>query len=400
MPEAGPTVPPAGELQNRRERLAKQMHSRGLDAVVTGTEGNTVYLTGYETTFWANKSRPFFVVSTPDARPVVVCHAGEELSVALDAVDVDVESYSTPAVVQRDSRHDIDFHLAGVAKLADVLERLGAKNVGIELGWYFVPTLTFDGYQALRSRLGSVRLEDASEAIWTVRRRKTAWELDKLRTAAAMVADAHVSFAEEARPGMTEREIARLAQECVLTAGGERVPYVGVVADAERAPLGGPTDRTWDPGQLLGLDLTCSVNGYHGDFCRIYAAAEASPAQKSAYRAMTDALARGRDAVRPGATVSDVTSALTGGEDSAYFRVGHGLGADMTESPSLTLHDHAPLEEGMVICLEPNRFFEDAGWLVAEEEVLVTADGCELLSPYFPRELPVVQAGAGSRGAA
>jgi Xaa-Pro aminopeptidase len=78
---------------------------------------------------------------------------------------------------------------------------------------------------------------------------------------------------------------------------------------------------------------------------------------------------------------------MLGGAEPAYSRAGHGLGVDMTESPSLTVHDETPLEPGMVLCLEPNGHWPRAGWLCAEEEVVVTADGHELLSPVFPSEL-------------
>lgn len=378
------------EVSSRRQRLAEQMAARDIDAIVIGAEGNTVYFTGYQSTFWSNRSRPFFIVLPRSGTPVVVCHAGEEPSVSIDAIDVEVSAYAEPLLVDRGGRTDIDFHLAGVAELVAVLSRLGVERVAIERGWYFVPTLTFDGYDELGDQLERVDVVDASEAIWAVRHVKSRYEIEKLRSAADALGSAHEAFASVGRPGMSEREIARMLQECALAAGGEKVPYVGVVAGTERAPLGGPTDRQWRAEDLLGVDLTLTVDGYHADFCRVYAGQKPSREQTAAYADLVKALKRGKSAIQPGSTVADVALAMLDGAEAAYSRVGHGLGVDVTESPSLTPHDSTPLVSGMVLCLEPNGSWRDAGWLCSEEEIVVTDDGYDLLSPVFDPELRVL----------
>jgi Xaa-Pro aminopeptidase len=91
------------EVSGRRERLAEAMQRRGIEALVVASEANASYLSGYETTFWGNRSKPFAVVFMPPERPCVVCHVGEAVSVELDAIDVDIHPYAGPQQLWRAS---------------------------------------------------------------------------------------------------------------------------------------------------------------------------------------------------------------------------------------------------------------------------------------------------------
>ena len=124
-----PLAPSAGvdrtrlepEIAARRARLADAMRADGTEALVVASEGNALYLTGYETTFWGNKSKPFVVVFAPPARPTVICHVGEEVSVRLDAVDVDVEPYVGPEVLEVAGGVQIDYQLPAADAVAEHL---------------------------------------------------------------------------------------------------------------------------------------------------------------------------------------------------------------------------------------------------------------------------------------
>jgi Xaa-Pro aminopeptidase len=380
------------DILDRRRRFEREMERRELDAVVVGTEGNTVYFTGYETTFWVNKSKPFFVVLAPGRQPLVVCHVGEATSVSLDSVDVDVRAYAGPNPVAREERTDFDFHFLAIDTLLSVLADLGGRRIGMEMGWHFVPSVSPDALDHLRSRIAPAEIVDASPGLWAVRSRKSAWEIAHMRRGAEALHHAHELFAERAHTGMTERELSRLITQCGIEAGGERVTYTGIVAGTDRAGLGGPTDRVWRPGQLLGVDLTITVRNYWSDFCRVYAGRHATDAQREAYAELAATLGRARNVLRPGMTVGQLAETLLLDERHAsYSRVGHGLGLDMPEPPSLVVADDTPLEPGMVICLEPNCEFPGVGWLTVEEMVVVTADGCELLGPAFPQQLSTIE---------
>jgi Xaa-Pro aminopeptidase len=379
----------AGEIEARRRGLAATMAEQGIDALVVATEANAFYLTGYETTFFGNRSKPFVVVFIPP-EAIVVCHVGEEPSVRLDAVDVDVQPYVGPDVLSVAGGVQIDYQLPAAAAVSGLLRERGIGTVGAELTWHFIPGFTPQAFDELRSGFGGA-VVDASPAIWRARRVKRAWELEQMRAAADAADLAHQAFAAEARVGMSERELNRLLRRSAYDAGAEKIGYSGIVAGIDRAPLGGPTNRRWERGQLLFADICLQLNGgYFADFNRVYASAAPSAAERAAYAEVVDALERARGIVRAGATPKELADAMLGDTPSIYARVGHGLGLEMPEPPSLSPQDETPLRAGEVLCLEPNRHVPGVGWLVSEEEVVVRDDGFELLSPSFPRELEII----------
>jgi Xaa-Pro aminopeptidase len=378
-----------GEIDARRRALAATMADQGIEALVVATEANAFYLTGYETTFFGNKSKPFVVVFAPP-RAIVVCHVGEEPSVRLDAVDVEVCPYIGPDVLSVTGGVQIDYQVPAARAVSELLRERGIGTIGVELTWHFIPGFTPHALDELRSRFAGA-VVDASPAIWQARRVKSSWELEQMRAAAGAADRTHQAFAAEARVGMSERELNRLLRRSAYEAGAEKIGYSGIMAGIDRAPLGGPTNRRWERGQLLFADICLQLNGgYFADFNRVYASAAPSAAERAAYADVVDALDRARGIVRAGATPKELADAMLGDTPSIYARVGHGLGLEMPEPPSLSPQDETPLRAGEVLCLEPNRQVPGVGWLVSEEEVVVLEEGFELLSPAFPRELDAI----------
>jgi Xaa-Pro aminopeptidase len=379
----------AREVATRRRTLASALHRDGVEALVVASEANALYLTGYETTFWGNKSKPFVVVFAPPARPTVICHAGEEVSVRLDAIDVEVAPYVGPEVLPVPDGVQIDYQLPAADALLAHLRRIGARRVGMELSWHFIPGFTPLALDRVREGVPG-EVVDASPALWRARGVKSAWEVDQMRLAADVAETAHRAFADSARVGMTERELNRLLRMLAYEAGAESIGYSGIIAGVDRAPLGGPTDRRWERGQLLFADLCPKVNGYFADFNRVYASASPGAEQERAYAGVVDALRAGCEAARAGTPVGALADAMIGGSPSFYARVGHGLGLEMPEPPSLSPQDRTALAGGTVLCLEPNREIAGVGWLVSEETVVVTDGGPQPISPPFPAELSVI----------
>jgi Xaa-Pro aminopeptidase len=368
----------AGEIAGRRKRLSGLMREEGLDGIVIATEGNTIYFTGYMTMFWAQKSKPIFTVLRPDEKPVIVCHAGESVNAASDAIDVDVRPYTGPEPA---AWGQLDYHLVGSAALVSTLGELGVGRAGFELGWHFLPVLTPAGLERIRE---SVEVVDTSPLLWKLRLYKTPFEVEALRTAAQVNADAFELFERRAKPGMTERELTSALIASTGEAGADKITYL-FAGIAGRGAQGGPTDRRWERGELIGADLCQQVNGYFADYCRTYASGPLTAEQDAAYADLVAGLAAGRSKVRAGVPLNELFTALNGGADALYGRVGHGLGIEMPEPPSIAANEAATAEENMVLCIEPNRAGGGES-LVAEETVLVKADGYELLTPEYPAE--------------
>src|SRR5262249_39390670 len=160
----------AGEVEARRRALAATMAEQGIEALVVATEANAFYLTGYETTFFGNKSKPFVVVFVPpDA--IVVCHVGEEPSVRLDAVAVEGRPYIGPDVLSVTGGVQIDYQVPAARAVSELLRERELRTVGAELTWHFMPGFTPHAFDELRSRFAGA-VVDGSPAIWRSRRVK------------------------------------------------------------------------------------------------------------------------------------------------------------------------------------------------------------------------------------
>ena len=337
-------------------------------------------------------SIPLFLAIVPGARPVAVVGAGEVESIATDGGDLDVVPYSRPRTASALGHAELDFIPHAAERLAAYLREAGVRRLGIEQSLPYGPRLAGSVVAELLVRMPGIDLADVSPLMSRFRRRKSPYEIERMRASAATLAHAYELFGTGMRVGMTERELRRVFVAAASTAGADRVGYVGAIADARRASLGGPTDRVWCEGDLLMFDACIEVDGYWADFCRIFGAGRVTAGQTDAYGELAAVVHRARSVIGPGVPIADVARGLVAGPDgSLYGRCGHGIGLDYTEPPSLHLEEPAVAEPGMTLCLEPNRTVPGVGNLTAEEEVLITPDGAELLSPPFPSELQVIE---------
>ncbi len=160
--------------------------------------------------------------------------------------------------------------------------------------------------------------------------------------------------------------------------------------------MGPPGERMWRDGELLMVDVGLVVDGYWADFCRHFAAGYVTADQSAAYAQVVAAVDAGRTTARAGAVASTVAAAIADvlpvDGEHGFGRLGHGIGLDLTEPPSLHHDDHTALEPGMTLCIEPAAWFEGVGHVVAEEMIAVTSSGAEVLSPGIPESIQVLRA--------
>ena len=138
-------------------------------------------------------------------------------------------------------------------------------------------------------------------------------------------------------------------------------------------------------GDILMLDTGAVRGGYFCDFCRNYAIGAPDDAARRAHDALYAATDVALETLRPGMTASHLYHTLTNalhaaGATPGSGRLGHGLGITLTEWPSVTAKDTTELREGMVLTLEPGVEIAPGKILVHEENIVLRADGCELLS--------------------
>ena len=201
------------------------------------------------------------------------------------------------------------------------------------------------------------------------------------------------------RPGVRENECVGLVNKVLLDLGSEYVEGVNAISGERCAPHPHVySDRIIRPGDPAFFDILHSFNGYRTCYYRTFQVGSASPAQRDAYKICREYIDRAIALVRPGATTADICEVWPAAEEFGFenemaafaLQYGHGVGLSIWERPifsRLVSFDHPEvLEEGMVFALETYWPASD-GWSAAriEEEVVVTADGCEVIT-RFPAE--------------
>ena len=259
--------------------------------------------------------------------------------------------------------------------------------------------LTVAAAETLRDRLDVEETVDASPVLRRLRMRKTAAEVQLMQRAAEITDAAAESVFAQLRPGVTEAEVSMLLTNAMVAAGGSPSFESLVQFGSNSAlPHGGAGGKRLEPGELVLLDFGAAWKGYCADITRMGVLGEPSEEIRRMYSAVLAGHDAAVAAVRPGISAGAVDAAARAVIASAGYgelfihRVGHGLGLEVHEDPSLDPGSPLVLEEGMVITIEPGVYVEGLGGIRIEDDVLVERDGGRLLT-RDPRELRVISAG-------
>jgi Xaa-Pro dipeptidase len=361
------------------------MTSAGLDALLITSQANFTYVTGYRTPSWLIKSRPLMALVPSTGAPIAILSATHAGDLEASGPPLRLHTYSGFEEEATDG-------LIGLLQT----ERLTSARIGIESGREQRLGMPLIEFGRLTQELERAELRDAASALWKVRMIKSDNEISRLRTAGQIAGEMYESLLRELQPGWTEKDVYRYIAVATLERGGDAPGYVTITAGpgGYHRSNAWPRERRIERGELFWVDVAATFDGYYSDYTRCAAIGSASAAQRDAYQLVLEMLDGAVAAVRPGAEPRAIMAAASkAGERKGMnlrvaSRVGHGVGLDLTEPPSLSAEDRTPLVPGMVLAVEPGMLAEH-GWYHLEENVLVTGQGCELLSAPQPRELPV-----------
>jgi Xaa-Pro dipeptidase len=238
------------------------------------------------------------------------------------------------------------------------------------------------------------RMTDVGHHLMMFRAIKTEDEVARMQRAVHISEKALETVLAGIKPGMTEREVAQRLADEQRALGADDVAFEAIVLAGERSalPHGNPGERTFKHGDIVLIDYGCKVGNYPSDITRTFVLGTPSDDIRRMYSAVYDANAAARAVARPGVTWGDVDKAARDVIESyglgAHFthRTGHGLGLDGHELPQIASGETHLLEPGMVFTIEPGVYIAGVGGVRIEDNMLVTADGCQSLTS-FPREL-------------
>jgi Xaa-Pro dipeptidase len=346
----------------RRQRALEVARRAGVEALLVSKPASVAWLTGFAAEVDSGPS-PFslspLALLAGDEPPVLIVSDDDAEGAA--ATGCELRSYRGFSVEPLDA--------VGGASRA-LAEAVGRRRVGVEAG--ALPA-------ALATELEWV---DVDTELARARAVKDSDELPLIRAAIELCDVGQREARLRAEPGLTELELWARVRGAIESAAGARTPILAdLVAGPRTAATGGaPENRTMAEGELVLCDLVPRRVGYWGDSCATFALGEPSPDAVANHRRASDRLARVLEAVRPGAVAGDLDALARDGLDYPHHS-GHGLGCDWHEEPRIVPGSKTVLEAGMVVAFEPGCYEHGEGVRV-EQVVLVTADGCEILSGH------------------
>ena len=373
------------EFEARLAAVQAGMLSKDFDALLLTTEPEVRYFTGFTTQFWQSPTRPWYVIVPQQGELIAVIPAiGEPLMQRTWVRDIRCWSSPDP---------DDD----GVSLLAStILECIaGSARVGLLMGPETLLRMPLNDYAALQSKTPMCEFVDATALVYSLRQIKSDAEIEKIRSAAVAASVAFEQLPQQVRTGDTERHIFQTFKHSCLDAGVDDVSYlVGVTSPSGYDDIIAPaTDRVTQSGDVLILDTGCIVDGYFCDFDRNYAFSTVDDKTADAYKRTHESIDAALSMIKSGVTCAELYASMNkvlGNESNMVGRMGHGLGMQLTETPSITQTDQTVLRDGMVMTLEPCLNYGDGKVMVHEENLVVRDDGYELLSHRASAEILII----------
>jgi Xaa-Pro dipeptidase len=388
----------------RLARLKETLERSELGALLTFDFHNMRYMTSTHIGTWAIDKLIRFALLPRGGEPVVwdfgsAARHHQLYNPWLDGRTDDPEQGRARAGIStlRGAFHPQAGIADGVAaKVRRELDKYGLAGEPLGVDVVELPVL-----EALRA--AGLEVVDGQQLFLEARRIKTPDEITLLATACTLVDAAYDELYRFLRPGVRENECVGLVAKVLYDLGSEHVEGVNAISGERCSPHPHVySDRILRPGDPAFFDILHSYNGYRTCYYRTFAVGSASPAMRDAYRRCRDYMDEAIALVKPGATTADIVSVWPRAEEFGFaneeaafaLQYGHGVGLSIWEKPifsRLVSLDHPEvLEEGMLFALETYWPAAD-GWSAAriEEEVVVTADGCEVITKFPAEELLV-----------
>jgi Xaa-Pro aminopeptidase len=272
--------------------------------------------------------------------------------------------------------------------LAEVLAQTKLKRVGFEAN--FATFGEIDSLRkALKAKSAKVELVALDDVMVNLRKVKDGHEVRIIRESIAIAEAAYKSIRRQLKIGQTENQLAgRLIFE-MRSRGASGTSFSPIIAAGSTSSLPhySPADRPVKAGQPLLFDWGAIYNGYCSDLTRTLMIGKVSARMKKIYQVTLEAQLSAIAFLRPGVTTRQADAAGRKVIEKAGFGkffghgLGHGLGRDIHELPYMrkTSGDEE-LRPGMVVTVEPGIYLPGEGGVRIEDDVLITATGCEVLS--------------------
>jgi Xaa-Pro aminopeptidase len=348
------------QTKPRLQKLIRELKSHRLDALLVTHMPNVRYLTGFTGSagvLLAGERPAFFT----DGR------YGEQARDEINGARVMVAKGS-----------------AALAALRHAAEK-GYKRLGIE-----AEHVTVSQQKALARELGGgVRLIASSGVVESLRAVKDDDEIARIREAVNLASRCFRPLLRALRPGISENAVASRLEFEARKAGAQAMSFETIIAGGARSalPHGVASAARLPERGFVVMDYGVILGGYCSDMTRTVHMGAVPPQSRALYGAVLEAQLAAIARVRPGVSAGEVDAAarktLQRSRMAKYFThsTGHGVGLEIHENPRIAAGQQTALEPGMVITIEPGIYIPGRCGIRIEDMVLVTENGCEVLTP-------------------
>lgn len=347
----------------RRQNVREVIEANGLDAMLVTAEKNVSYLTGFtgDSTWLLVTASSELMLS--DFRYIT------QIEEECPGVDVYIRSSKTKLT----------------DAIRDQVQERSLKRLGIE-----GHAMTLEVFRTIEQALDDEELVPLTWKIEELRAVKDEYEIGEIREAVRLAEKGFAFLRAILTPQATEEQLAHELEHAVRNFGGEGLSFHPILAVGDRSALPHyrPGSLKISDSPILLVDWGAQTrSGYKSDLTRtMLTRVFEEPKFETIYKTVLEAQRLAIEMIRPGVSCQDVDTVArdhirqAGFGDYFDHGLGHGIGLDIHELPRFSQSSDAPLQAGMVVTVEPGIYLSGWGGVRIEDDVLVTAGGCEVLS--------------------
>ena len=379
---------PQSEFEHRAQKAQRIMNEEKLDAILLTTEPNVRYFSGFLTQFWQSPTRPWFLIVPREGELIAVIPEIGRAGMELTWVN-DIRTWASPCPEDD-----------GITLLAQALSEVAMRfgRIGMTLGQESHLRMPVNNFKKMTEKISPTEIVDVALHLHRLKKIKSEAEILKIEHICQITSGAFGNLPSQIRIGETQRQICLKLRQDILKRGGDNSPYLiaGSGSGGYDNIIMGPTESVLENGHVLIIDTGSTFDGYFCDFDRNFAFGNLSEEARRAYETVYRATDVGIESARPGKTTTDVWQAMWSVLEKGWAlgysvgRMGHGLGMELTEWPSVMPGDDTLLEPGMVLTIEPGMSFAPGKEMVHEENILITEEGVRILTRRAPAEMPII----------
>lgn len=351
------------------KKLREQFSRLGIDGMLITNGQNRRYMTNFTGSYGV----------------VLLSHAQAKLITDFRYVNQAKEQAQDYEIVQLPHKESV------FAEVADQVQKMGITKLGFEQ-----ENLTFSLFGNYQAKLYA-ELIPLTGVIEAFRMIKSEAEIAIIRTAAEIADAAFNHILGVIRPGISELEVANELEFFMRKQGAASSAFDTIVASGYRGalPHGVASSKKIERGEMVTLDFGAYYQGYRSDITRTVAVGEPNERCKEIHSIVQEALLRGIGGIKPGITGKQADAmpreyiTERGYGENFGHGTGHGVGLDIHEEPFMSARCEIVLQPGMVLTVEPGIYLPDLGGVRIEDDILLAAEGNELLT-HSSRDLIIL----------